>query len=577
MYHPDNQDAPRPVTPVQKGVTYGDLYVPAARDEVWAVRERQRNGVRDAERALVAISLSTGAERTLAASHHFMACPRLAPDGRHMSWIGWDHPHMPWDSSQLCVAPLRTDGTAGPHRVRAGGRGESVVQAEWRDPDSIWAVTDPDGWWNLHIVPARSGPAQPVHPSAEEFGGALWKPGAVWFAPLPDGRAVAIHGTGAGRRLSLVDPDAGPGRRRLTPLDLPFTDFAQTIETDGSVVAAVGASTTTPYRVFTIALPTAGGRTPELRLVSPSALPPVDPSWLPRPTSRTFHPGKIGETPSRGGVNDLPPVHAHTFPPTNPHHTPTAGQRPPWVIFVHGGPTGDYPMVYDLEIAYFTSRGIGVAAVDYGGSVGYGRAYRERLNGTWGVVDVQDCVTVAQALVHEGLADPDRLAIRGGSAGGWTALAALTHTKTFAGAVSMYGITDPLAWAATTHDFESRYLDGLIGPLPESAALYEERSPVLAAPNANGPALLLHGLEDAIVDPDQSAAMARAMRLAGLPYRHAEFPGERHGWRRAETIRAALEAEIDFYQQLFAPTSRPSRLQAGPGKRCTSPTPLERS
>ncbi|WP_159391552.1 prolyl oligopeptidase family serine peptidase, partial [Streptomyces viridochromogenes] len=211
---------------------------------------------------------------------------------------------------------------------------------------------------------------------------------------------------------------------------------------------------------------------------------------------------------------------------------------------------------------------------DYGGSVGYGRAYRERLNGAWGIVDVQDCVTVAWALVAEGLADPDRLAIRGGSAGGWTALAALTHTDAFVGAVSFYGITDPVSWADTTHDFESRYLDGLIGPLPQSAALYEQRSPVLAASHASGPALLLHGLEDVIVDPAQSSAMARALRAAGIPYEHAEFPGERHGWRRAETIRAALEAEIRFYERIFTPPEGPA---AGPDRPVGSPLTADRS
>ncbi|MFE9740536.1 alpha/beta hydrolase family protein [Streptomyces sp. NPDC006477] len=595
LHHPDSHDPPRPLTPARKDVTYGDLYVPPSRDEVWAVRETRTGGVRDVERALVAVPFGAGAARTVAATHRFMTCPRLAPDGRHLSWIGWNHPNMPWDGTELCVAPLKADGTAGAHRVRAGGPQESVTQAEWRDARVLWAVTDPDGWWNLHLVPAHEGPARVVAPAEEEFGGALWKPGASWFTPLPDGRAVAIHGTGAGRRISLVDPGAGPGLPPLTDLGLPYTDYAQSIDADADtgVVVAVGADTTSPYRVFTAALPRAGtAEAPARRVLSSSPGPSVDATWLPRPTSRTFHPG--ADEPSDSGrpgaprsVEALPSppaaaadsyrpgraVHAHTYPPAHPRRTVPDGRRPPWVIFVHGGPTGDHPMVHDLEIAYFTSRGIGVAAVDYGGSVGYGRAYRERLAGAWGVVDVEDCVTVARALVREGLADPDQLAIRGGSAGGWTALAALTHTDVFAGAVSLYGITDPVAWAATTHDFESRYLDGLIGPLPKDAALYEERSPVLAARDAAGPALLLHGLDDAIVDPAQSTAMARALRRAGKPCEHVEFPGERHGWRRAETIRAALETEIRFYERLFAhPThTEPARPRTA-AARTPSPT-----
>ncbi|WP_063738358.1 alpha/beta hydrolase family protein [Streptomyces wedmorensis] len=574
VHCPDGPDAPRPLTPTRKNVTYGDLYLPPSRDEVWAVRETRLGGVCDVERALVAVSLSTGTERTIAATHRFMTCPRMSPDGRHLSWIGWNHPNMPWDGTELCVAPLRADGTAGVHALRAGGPRESVVQAEWRDADSLWAVTDPDGWWNLHLVPARGGPARPVAAAEEEFGGALWKPGTSWFAPLPDGRAVAINGTGAGRRISLVDPDAGPGTPALTHLDLPYTDFVQSIDADAGRLVAAGAATTLPYAVFTAAVP-ATGAVPdhEVRIVSGSFVPDVDPAWLPRPTARTFPAGATGSARGRTGTDDLL-VHAHTYPPAHPHHTTPDGERPPWVIFVHGGPTGDYPMVYDLEIAYFTSRGIGVATVDYGGAVGYGRAYRERLNGAWGIVDVQDCVTVAWALVAEGLADPDRLAIRGGSAGGWTALAALTHTDAFVGAVSFYGITDPVSWADTTHDFESRYLDGLIGPLPQSAALYEQRSPVLAASHASGPALLLHGLEDVIVDPAQSSAMARALRAAGIPYEHAEFPGERHGWRRAETIRAALEAEIRFYERIFTPPEGPA---AGPDRPVGSPLTADRS
>ncbi|MFF9345136.1 alpha/beta hydrolase family protein [Streptomyces sp. NPDC014773] len=575
LHRPDAQDAPRPLTPARPDVTYGDLYVPPSRDEVWAVRETRLGGVRDIERALVSVSLSTGAERTISATHHFVTCPRLSPDGRHVSWIGWDHPNMPWDGTELCVAPLKEDGTAGVHGVRAGGPRESVVQAEWKDNDSLWAVTDPDGWWTLHVVPAHKGPAQAVAGVEEEFGGALWKPGATWFAPLPDGRAVAVHGTGAGRRISLVDPEAGLERPVLTDLGLPFTDFVQSVDADASRLAAAGAGPTLPYSVFTTALPTPGtSHGHDTRILSSGAAPPVDPAWLPRPTARSFPRDATtatGDGPSGTGH----PVHAHLYPPAHPRHAAPARRRPPWVVFVHGGPTGDHPMVHDLEIAYFTSRGIGVATVDYGGSVGYGRAYRERLNGAWGLVDVQDCVTVARALVSEGLADPGRLAIRGGSAGGWTALAALTHTHAFAGAVSFYGITDPLTWAATTHDFESRYLDGLIGPLPQSATLYEQRSPVLAADRASGPALLLHGLDDTIVDPAQSSAMAEALRAAGIACEHIEFPGERHGWRRAETIRAALEAEIRFYERIFTPAAGPRTDPAGSTD--AAPAPAERS
>ncbi|GAA4981882.1 prolyl oligopeptidase family serine peptidase [Kitasatospora paranensis] len=503
-------------------VRYGDLVAPSGRAEVWCVRESVGAHPREVVREVVAVPMDGSAAldpsrvRVLAGGYDFLACPRQSPDGRYLSWIGWNHPHMPWDESELCVVALDGGEDAG-YRVLAGGRGCSVAQAEWRDADTLWAVTDPDGWWNLHLVPADGGEVRAVAPRQEEFAGALWKPGAAWFAPLPDGRVVAVHGTGSSRRLGVVDPSDDSVR----DLPLPYTDFAATVHAaDGKAVCVAG-SPDSHHRVVLADLTAAatgdgihesvtGGDSGALRFAD----------WLPQPYAEVFH------------RPDGQAVHAVLYPPRNADHRVAADELPPWVVFVHGGPTGSSPMALDLEVAYFTSRGIGVVDVDYGGSTGYGRTYRERLRGTWGLVDVGDCAAVARGLVARGLADERRLAVRGGSAGGWTAVASLTRAGLYAGAVSHYGITDPVAWAANTHDFESRYLDGLIGPLPEAADQYAERSPVLNAHRASGPALLMHGLEDVIVEPQQSRVFAEALAAAGVPCTLLELPGEQHGWRQ---------------------------------------------
>ncbi|MFD0660246.1 prolyl oligopeptidase family serine peptidase [Thermocatellispora tengchongensis] len=444
---------------------------------------------------------------------------------------------MPWDGTELCVAPLRPDGTAGAHEVVAGGPAESVVQAEWRDDDALYAVSDRSGWWNIHLIPLDGGEPVNLTPVAEEFGDAPWKLGYTWFALAgpgegagsgegasagagvgAGGRIVAMHGTADGRRLGVLDLATG----EIADIGGDATYWLPSISVSGSRVVGVAASPYTPYEVVALDLD-GGGRTV---LSRPKELPPRE--VLPVPEAVTIE-----------------GVHAHVYPPRG------ARGPAPYVVFVHGGPTGLSALTLDLEVAYFTSRGIGVAKVNYGGSTGYGRAYRERLREQWGVVDVRDSATVARGLVASGRADPERIAIRGGSAGGWTALAALVHSDVFRGAVAHYAITDPEMWAAETHDFESRYLDGLIGPLPEARERYTERSPLLHAERASGPALLLHGLEDAIVDPAQAERFVAELDRHGLPWALRTFPGEQHGWRREETIVAVLEAELAFYGLIF--------------------------
>ncbi|WP_187368159.1 prolyl oligopeptidase family serine peptidase [Nonomuraea terrae] len=503
--------APEPLTP-QGPARYGDLYLPPGRGEVWAVREI--DDVRD----LVAVPLDGGPVRAITKAHHFLMNPRISPDGRNVAWIGWDHPNMPWDGTELCVAPLSAEGTAGAYEVVAGGPQESVVQAEWRDERSLYAVTDPTGWWNVHLVPLDGSPARNLTPMAAEFGAAAWKPGLTSFAVAADGRLAVVYGTPDHRRLGVLDP--GTGDLREVGGDATF--WASTVSVAGGRVAAVKGTPYTPLEVTLVDLGDGAHEAVSARKPLPER------ALLPTPEAVTIE-----------------GVHAHLYPPLD------ARGPGPYVIFVHGGPTGNLPIVLDLEIAYFTSRGIGVAVVNYGGSTGYGRAYRERLRHQWGVVDVQDCAKVARGLVERGLADAAKIAIRGGSAGGWTTVAALVHSDVFAGGVAHYAITDPESWAAETHDFESRYLDGLVGPLPETRERYTERSPLLNASRASGPCLMLHGLEDAIVDVGQAERFVGELDKHGRPWALLTFPGEQHGWRREETIVATLEAELAFYGLIF--------------------------
>ncbi|MEU9886007.1 prolyl oligopeptidase family serine peptidase [Sphaerisporangium sp. NPDC051011] len=515
LYRLDPGGEPVPLTP--KGPSrYADLIVPGdPADEVWCVRETEDR------RDLVAVPLGGGPVRVVATAQHFLFNPRVSPNGRQVAWIGYDHPNMPWDGTFLCVAPLRDDGTAGAYRVVAGGPEEAVAQFEWRDDDALYAVTDPTGWWNIHLVPVDGGEPRNLTPIPQEFGDAAWKLGYRWFALAGD-RIVAAYGTADGKRLGVLDPETG----EMRDVAEEYTYWAPTISAspDGARVVGVAATPYKPFEVVRVDL--ASGA---CEVLSPAKELP-GPEVLPVPLPMEF-----------GGV------HAHVYPPRGARD----GVPSPYVMFVHGGPTGVSPLVFDLEIAYFTSRGIGVADVNYGGSTGYGREYRERLRHNWGIVDVRDSETVARGLIEAGLADPERVAIRGGSAGGWTSVAALVHSDVFRGCVAHYAITDPEGWARETHDFESRYLDGLIGPLPETRQRYLDRSPTLHAHQASGPALMMHGLEDAIVDPGQAERFVAALDAHGGRWAYLTFPGEQHGWRREETIVAALEAELAFYGLIF--------------------------
>lgn len=535
-------DDPVALTP-DNGDRYADLSLSPNGETVWCVRERHSgDGV---SRAIVAVSLSPDDPvRTLVTGSDFYAFPTLSPDGRWLAWISWDHPRMPWDGTELHIAPVSgpTDSS-----LVMGGPSESVLAPLWADDVSLYAISDVSGWWNLYYVGLDGSAPEPLFPASEEFAAPLWQLGGRPFATLPNGDLVVLHGRGE-QRLAVLDPASG----ELADLDLPYQAYPSGLSAGGITVAAVAGSPSDPMSVIGVDVATGTAR-----VLRANASPTADPAWLPAPEPLSI---------TRNG--DV--VHALLYPPASPEARAPEGELPPYVVRVHGGPTSASVPLLELATLYFTSRGIGVVELNYGGSSGYGRAYRDRLRGQWGVTDVSDAYALAAALVESGRADGKRLAIRGGSAGGWTVLAAVTTglrfadgAAGFAAAVSYYGIADLRSLATDTHDFESRYVDGLVGPLPSSLPVYLERSPLGHVSAATPPILLLQGLEDPVVPPAQSESLARELAAAGVPHAYVAFAGESHGFRHAETVIAALEAELSFYGQVMGfdpPDVPPLRL-----------------
>ena len=566
--------SPEPLTPAPAraaGDRFADFVLSPRGEELWCVRERHGVSQR-ITRAIVAVPLDGSAAgdpaaiRVLVSGSDFYAYPAPSPDGTRLAWICWDHPRMPWDGTELRVAALDVAGPVSDksqQRVLMGGDTESVLAPMWRDESSLFVISDRSGWWNLYLA-GMSGPPRALCPREQEFASPLWQLGMSPYAVLGDGGLAVTYGTGE-TRLGVLDPDS----RRLTELDLPYQVFVSGLSAAGQTIATIAGGPAVPMTVLSVDVPTPGGnpRVPVVRELSRSAGSLPDPAYLPVPRAARL-------TGPSGSV-----VHALVYPPANAAVRGPEGERPPYIVWVHGGPTAQVVPRLDLEKAFFTSRGIGIIDVNYGGSSGYGRAYRERLRGQWGIVDVADAMTAALALAESGEADRKRLGIRGGSAGGWTALAAVTsgigagisgpngsgNRGVFAAVASYFGVADLRAFAEHTHDFESRYLDGLVGPLPECDALYADRAPVGHVNDGTCPVLLLQGLDDPVVPPAQAESIAADLAAHGILYAYITFEGESHGFRRAENIVASLEAELSFYGQImgFTPPGVPVVTLAG--------------
>ncbi len=529
LYRLRDEGGAAPITPASdRRLRYADLELDPPGRRLLAVREDHRAGG-EAVNSIVALELDGHDDpgRQLVGGHDFFSSPRLSPDRRQLAWLSWDHPNMPWDGTELWLAEIGDDARLSAPRRVAGGPRESIVQPAWSPDGRLHFASDRTGWWNLY----RLGEAGPIPdcPMSAEFAGPAWTFGGRWYGFLGTDTILACF-TEAGRwHLARIATATG----QLTRLPLPCTELSGISIAGGQAVLRAGA----PDRpVAIVLLEPSSGQLRELRSAGPL---PVDPVWLARPEATEFPSG-----PDQS-------AHALVYPPTNPDFAAPAGERPPLIVKSHGGPTGNTSSELRLSTQFWTSRGFAVCDVDYGGSTGYGRAYRERLLGRWGEVDVQDCVNAARFLVEAGRADARRLAITGGSAGGYTTLCALTFHDLFRAGASHYGVSDLEALARDTHKFESRYLDRLIGPWPEAQALYRARSPIQHVDRLSCPIIFFQGLEDAVVPPNQAEMMVEALRRKGLPVAYLTFEGEQHGFRKAETIRRVLLAELTFYGRVF--------------------------
>ncbi|MEO7391858.1 MAG: S9 family peptidase, partial [Ramlibacter sp.] len=463
----------------------------------------------------------------LAGGHDFFSSPRLRPDGKQLVWLCWDHPNMPWDGTTLWLADIADDGMLGAAQAVAGGPGESIFQPEWSPAGELHFISDRTGWWNLYRL--RGGVVQPLCPMAAEFCGPQWVFGMSSYG-FDGGGSIVCTYTQLGRsQLAVLDTET----LRIEPIATPYC-VIDSLQVGAGFAVFVGGSETAPDVIVRLDL--ACQRVEVLRSASSAS---VDAAYISRAEAISY--------PTEGGLQ----AHAFFYAPANRDFTGAPGDRPPLLVFSHGGPTSATNAAFKWSIQFWTSRGFAVVDVNYGGSSGYGRAYRERLNEQWGVVDVDDSVNAARFLVARGDVNPQRLAIRGGSAGGYTTLCALTFRNFFHGGASHYGIGDLDALARDTHKFESRYLDRLIGPYPAAQALYRERSPINFTDRLSSPMILLQGTEDKAVPPAQAQAMFDAVRAKGLPVALLMFEGEQHGFRRAPTIQRALEAELYFYGRIF--------------------------
>jgi len=547
LYRQDPGAEPVAITPDTGGRhRFADGRIGGAGTWWIGVRERHE-GQRSADvvNELVVVPLDGGGDpRVVASGRDFYAAPRISPDGASLSFLAWDLPWMPWDGCELFIAELAGDGSLGDPQLVAGRDGdESIWQPEWSPAGDLVFASDRSGWWNLERL--RDGERAELHAADAEFGYPAWCFGDRSFAFLADGAVVCCYDREGRTHTGVLDPETG----ELLDLDLPYDalEFGPSLAADGSTVALIAGSATEPGAVVWLDLQ---ARSVEvLRRRSES---PVDPSFISAPQAVEF--------PTDGGAR----AHALFYPPVHPGYVGPDGELPPLIVMSHGGPTSAATAICKVSTQYWTTRGFAVVDVNYGGSTGYGRAYRQRLNGNWGVVDLQDCVAAARYLVERGRVDGDRLLIRGGSAGGYTTVCALTWTDVFAAGATYYGIADLEPFAmGDTHKFESRYEHTLIGPWPEAADLYRARSPIHACDMIRTPMLVLQGTDDEVVPPSQAELIVQALRTRELPHAYLVFEGEGHGFRSADVIVRAREAELSFYAQVlgFEPGDAIPRLE----------------
>jgi dipeptidyl aminopeptidase/acylaminoacyl peptidase len=549
LYRQTIDTEPEPITPEAKW-RYADAVIDRLRNRLICVREDHSESAQEAVNTIVSIHLSDGTEQQILASgNDFYASPRLSPDGSKLVWITWNHPNMPWDGTELWLANLQEDGTLGDVQKIAGGIEESIFQPEWSPDGILYFVSDRSGWWNLYrwyppepvLVQARQGrddvPEAEEHygqvkalcPMTAEFGLPQWVFGMATYAFVSAERIVCTYTEAGESRMALVEVSTGD----LEPIDLPYFRNGSIQATTGQVVFGAGSPTEASAIVrYDLA-------SQQLDILRKSSQIEIDNGYLSIPEAIAF--------PTENGLT----AYGIFYPPKNKDYSAPEGDRPPMLVKTHGGPTAATSASFNLGIQYWTSRGIAVLDVNYGGSTGYGREYRERLKGTWGITDVDDCINGAKYLAEQGKVDSERLTISGGSAGGYTTLCALVFRNTFKAGASYYGVSDLEALIRDTHKFEARYLDGLIGPYPEQKDLYVARSPIHFIDQLACPVVFFQGDEDKIVPPNQAEMMVNELQSKNLPVAYVLFEGEQHGFRKAENIKQALDGELYFYSRVF--------------------------
>jgi dipeptidyl aminopeptidase/acylaminoacyl peptidase len=521
-------EAPQPLTPAAE-MRYAEAIIDGARDRLICVREDHSDPGREAINALVSLSASGnhGCGEILVTGNDFYSTPQLSPDGSRLVWLTWNHPNMPWDGSELWAAQVEAEGSLSGPSLIAGGKDESIFQPQWSPDGQLYFISDRSGWWNLYRL--RDGQVETVTELAAELGLPQWAFGLSCYAFASPQQIVCIYYVLGMARLAVIDTET----LKLEQVELPYTDLSFVRAATGQAVFRAGSPNTPPAIVR---LDLQSRKVETLRLSNNLNF---DPGYLSTPEAIEF--------PTADGLT----AHGFYYAPQNRDYQAPEGELPPLLVKSHGGPTSAAATALSLNIQYWTSRGIAVLDVNYGGSSGYGREYRERLNGKWGVVDVDDCVNGAKYLVARGNVDPDRLMITGGSAGGYTTLCALTFRDTFKAGASHYGVSDAEALTAETHKFESRYLDRLFGPYPERRDIYFERSPINFTDQLSCPVIFFQGLEDRVVPPNQAELMVAALQQKGVPVAYVPFAGEQHGFRQAQNIKRSLDGELYFYSRVF--------------------------
>ena len=528
IYRQTFGSAPELLTSGDSCLRYADAIIDSQRNRLICVREDHRETDREAVNTIAAISLNGADAHVLVSGKDFYSSPRISPDGARLAWLSWNHPNMPWDGCELWVGEINAAGNIAEEKCVAGGISESIFQPEWSPNGTLYFVSDRAGWWNIYRAPASAN-VERVCEMEAEFGAPQWIFGLSTYAFESAERIVCAFARKGIWQLGLIDTANG----RLEPIDAGYSEISYVTAAPGRAVFRAG-SRTEPLSIIDLDLATR-----EAKVLKRSNGVRLDSGYLSAPQSIEF--------PTENGLT----AHGFFYPPMNKDFAAPPNEKPPLLVKSHGGPTSATIAVLMLSIQYWTSRGIAVLDVNYGGSTGYGRSYRARLNGNWGIVDVDDCVNGAKFLAGRGDVDGGRLMIDGGSAGGYTTLCALTFRDEFKAGASYYGVSDLEALEKDTHKFESRYSDSLIGPYPERRDLYLQRSPIHFADKLSCPVIFFQGLEDKVVPPNQAEMMVEALRKKGMPVAYVAFEGEQHGFRRAENIKRALDGEAYFYSRVF--------------------------